>query len=54
MADLSDVLTLLFYGSFFVAWLTNELAHTIWLTIAAIVALILAILAAVRLINKRT
>lgn len=54
MAELSDVLALLFYGSFFIAWLTSELAHGIWLTIAAIVALILAILALVRLIQKRT
>lgn len=49
---LDDVLQLAFFGSFFLAWLTSELPRTlVWLTIAAVVALILALYAAFRLVS---
>lgn len=52
MSELHDVLQLVFFGSFFVAWVTQELTRTaLWLTIAAVAALILALLAAFRLLN---
>lgn len=52
IGQLEDVLQLVFFGSFFVAWVTQELSRTVlWLTIAAVAALILALLAAFRLLN---
>ncbi|CAB4132419.1 hypothetical protein UFOVP253_17 [uncultured Caudovirales phage] len=34
----------IFFGAYFVAWLTREIPHTTWLTGTAIAALVIAIL----------
>lgn len=35
---------IIFFGSYFIAWVTNELPHSTWVTVSAIAAIIIAIL----------
>lgn len=43
MPNVSFVAQVIFYGSYFIAWANNELAHTTWLDVSAWAALIAAI-----------
>ena len=60
MDDLIAVAIIIFSGSYFMAWLTNELPRnsattnstSIWLAISAIVSLIIAVTLLLRLIQK--
>ena len=55
LGELGNVLQVVFFGSFFVAWVTQELDRSqVWLTVCAITALIIALLALFGLINRRT
>lgn len=42
--SISWIASIAFYISFFVAYITNELPHTTWITVAAIAALVIALL----------
>lgn len=42
---------IVFFGSYFIAWLTHELAHTTWVNVSAIAAIVLAVLL---LVDNRT
>lgn len=42
--NLSWLAEVVFFGSYFIAWLTNELAHSTWVTVSAFAALVVAIL----------
>jgi hypothetical protein len=43
MPNLAWVAEVVFFGSYFIAWMSNEIAHTTWLNVSAICALILAV-----------
>lgn len=32
-----------FFGSYFIAWVSNQLPHVLWITISAIAALVVAL-----------
>lgn len=44
MVNVSWLAEIVFFGSYFIAWMENEIAHTPWLNISAIAALVLAIM----------
>jgi hypothetical protein len=35
---------IIFFGSYFIAWLTNELPHVTWISVSAIAAVVIAVL----------
>jgi hypothetical protein len=35
---------IIFFGSYFIAWITNELPHTTWVSVSAIAAIVIAVL----------
>ncbi len=41
MAFLAEIV---FFGAYFVAWITNQLPHATWVTVTAIAAVVIAIL----------
>lgn len=41
MAFLAEIV---FFGAYFVGWLTNELPHSTWVTVSAIAAVVICIL----------
>ena len=44
MVNLSWLGQVVFFGAYFIAWLTRELPHTTWVSVTAIAALVLAIM----------
>lgn len=44
MVNLSWLGQIVFFGSYFIAWMSNELPHVTWLNVSAIAALVLAIM----------
>jgi len=44
MPDLSWLAEIVFFGSYFIAWLTNQIPHTGWLDATAIAAVVIAVL----------
>lgn len=42
--SLSWLAEIVFFGSYFVAWITNELPHSTWVTVSAIAAVVIAVL----------
>lgn len=42
--NVSWLASVVFYGAYFVAWLTGELPRTVWVTVTAIAAVVIAIL----------
>lgn len=43
MVNLSWLAEVVFFGSYFIAWVQEEIPHTTWLNVSAIVAIILAV-----------
>lgn len=44
MPDLDWLAQIVFFGAYFIAWVTNELPHVLWVTISAIAAIVIAVL----------
>lgn len=52
MPDLDWLAQIVFFGAYFIAYITNELPHVLWITVSAIAALVIAVL--LLLYNGRT
>lgn len=42
--SLSWIAQIVFFGSYFVAWVTKELPHSTWISVSAIAAVVIAVL----------
>jgi hypothetical protein len=42
--SLAWIAQIVFFGTYFVAWIVKELPHTTWVSVSAIAALVIAIL----------
>jgi hypothetical protein len=42
--SLSWIAQIVFFTSYFVAWVINELPHSTWITVSAIAAIVIAVL----------
>jgi hypothetical protein len=43
MINLSWLAEIVFFGSYFIAWVTNEIPHTTWLNVSAIAAIVVVV-----------
>lgn len=41
--NVSWVASVIFFGSYFIAWVANQLPHVLWVTVSAIAALVVAL-----------
>lgn len=44
MPNLSWLAEIVFFGSYFIAWVEKEIPHTLWLNISAIAAIVIVVL----------
>lgn len=44
MLDVTWIAEIVFFGSYFIAWVSKEIPHTTWLTVSAIAALVIALM----------
>lgn len=42
--NLSWIASVVFFGAYFVAYISNQLPHVLWVTVTAIAALVIAVL----------